>query len=100
MTDIIKQSGMFVSDIYIGGGTPSILSNTEIEKLMTCISSCLDITGLNEFTFEAGRPDTITKDKLKLLSDFGINRISINPQTLNDSVLEEIGRKLAFERIQ
>ena len=93
MTDIIKQSGMFVSDIYIGGGTPSILSNTEIEKLMTCISSCLDITGLNEFTFEAGRPDTITKDKLKLLSDFGINRISINPQTLNDSVLEEIGRK-------
>lgn len=89
----IKKTGLVITDIYVGGGTPTILSEALITKLMNCISNNIDISSLNEFTFEGGRPDTITKEKLDLLASFGVNRISINPQTLNNSVLEEIGRK-------
>lgn len=93
MFKIIKNLGQQVAAIYIGGGTPSILSSDHLELLLTKISEHINPFELMEFTLEAGRPDTITKEKINIALKYGINRISINPQTLNDQVLENIGRK-------
>lgn len=78
--------------IYIGGGTPSSIKIESIEELLKHISDSFDISNIREFTFEAGRPDTIDYDKLKLLRKYGVNRISINPQTMNDEILKSMGR--------
>ncbi|MBE6692300.1 MAG: coproporphyrinogen dehydrogenase HemZ [Ruminococcaceae bacterium] len=91
--DIIKRLGMNVRSIYIGGGTPSILEPHQINRLLGCISENVDINSQTEYTFEAGRPDTVTKEKLLAVKENGVGRISINPQTTNDKVLENIGRK-------
>lgn len=78
--------------IYIGGGTPSSLSAEELKDLIAYIKESFSFSYLKEFSIECGRPDTITKEKLKVLSDEGIDRISINPQTMNDKTLRRIGR--------
>lgn len=78
--------------IYIGGGTPTTLSPELSEKLLSKICECFDFSKLKEFTVEAGRPDTFTKEKLMVFKKFGVSRISINPQTQNDEVLKNIGR--------
>ena len=103
----IKEKGLRVLSIYIGGGTPTILSEEQLEKLLLKIFDNIDTNSLMEFTLEAGRPDTITEDKLKIAKKYGITRISVNPQTLNDKVLENIGRKHtvkefleAFEKVK
>lgn len=83
--------------IYIGGGTPTVLTAEQLEKLMAAVSKGFDLTGLVEFTVEAGRPETITEDKLGVLKRYGCSRISINPQTFNNTVLEAIGRKHTAE---
>ncbi len=79
--------------IYIGGGTPTSLSENQLEKLMDMVTEIFDIRQLCEFTVEAGRPDTISQKKLRILKSHGVSRISVNPQTMNEKTLERIGRK-------
>ncbi len=92
----IKTLGLSLKSIYVGGGTPAILSDKQIYNLLSCVHNGFDLSQLLEFTFEAGRPDMITFEKLKVLSDFGVERISINTQTSNDDVLRTAGRKHTF----
>lgn len=87
------ENNLNLETIYIGGGTPTAISADEIEKIMTTVNSCFDLSNLREYTVEAGRPDTITEEKLEVIKNCGATRISINPQTMCDSVLENIGRK-------
>lgn len=90
---IVKQAGLTVISVYIGGGTPTTLSAVQMEQLLRTINRCFDLSCCEEFTVEAGRPDTIDEGKLLALAENGVNRISINPQTLNDEVLKTIGRR-------
>lgn len=91
--EMIKRLGMRLRSVYIGGGTPSILDENQISRLLSCINSSVDINDDVEYTFEAGRPDTITLQKLQAVKENGVKRISINPQTTSDFVLGQIGRK-------
>ena len=90
--DIISRLGLRVSTVYIGGGTPTVLSAEQLDFLLSVIASSTNIDELDEFTLEAGRPDTITSDKLRIARSYGVTRISVNTQTLNDDVLKDIGR--------
>lgn len=96
--EIAKNNRLKLRSIYIGGGTPGILSQKESELLLKKIQCSFDLSYIKEFTVEAGRPDTVTAEKLKVLHNFGVDRISINPQTLNNSVLTAIGRKHTAEQ--
>ena len=89
---IAKDNNLKLRSVYIGGGTPTTLNATQLERLMKVISDNFDIAG-KEYTVEAGRPDTITEEKLRVIKENGATRISINPQTMNDDVLNAIGRK-------
>ncbi len=84
--------GIVPESIYIGGGTPTSLSAFSLERLLSCVTKAFDISALREFCVEAGRPDTITEDKLSVMKGFGVDRVSINPQTMNDETLLAIGR--------
>lgn len=90
---LIRESGLSVATVYIGGGTPTVLTEKQLAELLSHITKEVDPATLMEFTLEAGRPDTITEAKLKVAKKFGVSRISVNPQTLNDDVLVSIGRK-------
>lgn len=90
---ILKRLGFFVQNIYIGGGTPTTLSENNLEKILLSVKENIDLSDMDEFTLEAGRPDTITAEKMQIAKKYGVNRISINPQTMNDSTLKIIGRK-------
>ncbi len=89
---VIRELGLRVATVYIGGGTPSILTAKQMGTLLDCIQSQLRQGEVVEFTLEAGRPDTITAAKLRTAQQSGVTRISINPQILNDDVLSHIGR--------
>lgn len=91
--EIVKKLGLVLDTIYFGGGTPTTLEADMLDKLMKTIAQCFDMSNVREYTVEAGRADTITREKLEVLKKNGCGRISINPQTLNNSVLEQIGRK-------
>ena len=78
--------------VYIGGGTPTSLSAEELERLLNKVVTTLDMEDVLEFSVEAGRPDSITKEKLEVMKKYGVTRISINPQTLKDETLHLIGR--------
>lgn len=84
----LMENFYIVKSVYIGGGTPTSLNESQLEKILQSVSF-----KVKEFTVEAGRPDTITKEKLELLKKYNVTRISINPQTFNDKVLLSIGRK-------
>ena len=84
--------GKSVTGIYIGGGTPTSLSAARLERLMSCINENFNVSELKEFCVEAGRPDTITKEKLSVLKEYGAGRICVNPQTMQQKTLERIGR--------
>lgn len=84
--------------VYFGGGTPTTLSPEELEILINKVKECFDITALREFTVEAGRPDTFSEEMLDVLAECGVNRISINPQTMNQKTLDKIGRKHTVEQ--
>lgn len=88
-----KELGLRLESVYFGGGTPTTLSAEQLEKVLSTVNSEFDMSTCREFTVEAGRPDTITKDKLISLKENNVDRISINPQTVNDEVLKTIGRK-------
>lgn len=92
MVQVIKARGQRIVTVYVGGGTPTTLSAPQLESLIGVIARNVDLSSLEEFTVEAGRPDTITHEKLQVMAKGGVSRISINPQTLNDEVLRGIGR--------
>lgn len=92
ITGTIKSLGLKVSSIYVGGGTPTILDADMIDDLLGYINESVGYS-VSEFTYEAGRPDTITKDKLDAIVRNGVTRISVNTQTLNDNILAAVGRK-------
>ncbi len=89
---IAKESKIRMLSAYVGGGTPSTLSADQIERLLKTVHDSFDMSFCTEFTFEAGRPDTITGEKLKACKSGGVDRISINPQTMSDEVLKNVGR--------
>ena len=90
---LVKEAGLTVISVYIGGGTPTTLTAEQMDRLLQEIRKDFDLTACEEFTVEAGRPDTITLEKLRVMAQNGVDRISINPQTLNNSVLKAIGRR-------
>ncbi|EHL14764.1 hypothetical protein HMPREF9629_02089 [Peptoanaerobacter stomatis] len=89
-----------ISSIYVGGGTPSSLDETELKIFFDIINYNFDLNKIKEFTFEAGRVDTLTREKLKILKSNKVSRISINPQTMNDDTLIKIGRKHNVEDVK
>jgi len=94
---IVKSLNLNVMTVYVGGGTPTTLSAEQLTLLLNTIHTCFG-EEFDELTVEAGRPDTITKEKLLALKNGGVSRISINPQTMNDDVLKTIGRKHSTEQ--
>lgn len=93
------SKGLDLNSLYIGGGTPSILNERQINKIFYCINKYYDLSKINEVTFEAGRPDTLTEEKLLCLKKNNVSRISINPQTMNETTLKSIGRNHTREDI-
>lgn len=90
---IMKELELNVISVYIGGGTPTTLSEDSLERLLKKVNNTFNLSRSREYTVEAGRPDTITRGKLKILKKYGVTRISINPQTMSDRVLSAIGRR-------
>lgn len=91
--EMVKEYGIKIDTIYFGGGTPTSISAEELRTVMECVEKNFDLDGIREYSVEAGRPDTITEEKLHVIKELGAQRISVNPQTLNDDVLQIIGRK-------
>jgi oxygen-independent coproporphyrinogen-3 oxidase len=94
----LNKNGFRVQTIYIGGGTPTALNAQQLERLIDCIGRSFGREEI-EFTCEAGRPDSITQEKLEVLYNSGVGRISINPQTMNDATLKCIGRAHNAEHV-
>ncbi|MFP3155272.1 coproporphyrinogen dehydrogenase HemZ [Lachnospiraceae bacterium ZAX-1] len=90
--------GKYVNTIYIGGGTPTTLLPEQLERLFAKIEQCFDLSKLLEYTVEAGRPDSISREKLKVLKKHHISRISINPQTMKQATLDFVGRNHTVEQ--
>lgn len=88
-----------LNTLYIGGGTPTTLTAQQLDRLLTKLETTLDYSNLKELTVEAGRPDSVTLDKFKVLKAHNVTRISINPQTMNQRTLDLIGRKHTVEQI-
>lgn len=97
--DIVRRLGLIVDTVYFGGGTPTSVSAEHLEKLLKAVNENFDLSHLREYCVEAGRPDTITEEKLIVLKENGVTRISINPQTMNNEVLANIGRRHTAEDI-
>lgn len=89
----VNELGLSVISIYMGGGTPTTLSPEQLDRLCSRLAERFDLSNLREYTVEAGRPDTITVEKLRVLKAHGVDRVSVNPQTMRDDVLEAIGRR-------
>ena len=108
LEQVLSQLQPVVRTIYIGGGTPTSLNPNQLDRLMATVTHLVK-TPLNqskqsddyqifEFCLEAGRPDTITEDKLMVAKSYGVNRLCINPQTMHDETLEKIGRHHTVEQ--
>ena len=97
---LLREKGLHITSAYMGGGTPTTLRLGQLDRVLSCVENALPMERCAEFTVEAGRPDTLTADKLKMLRDHGIHRISINPQTMEDSVLRAIGRAHTAAQIE
>lgn len=89
---IANTLGLKLETIYFGGGTPTSLDAQDIKKITDAVRANFPVADAREYTVEAGRPDTLNEEKLKILKNAGVSRISINPQTFEDSVLKNIGR--------
>lgn len=92
--------GKVLDSVYIGGGTPTTLSAERLERLLSHLEKTFDLSKLLEFTVEAGRADSITKEKLKVIKSHGVSRISINPQTMKEETLKLIGRRHTVEQVK
>lgn len=89
---VLRDTGRVIRTVYIGGGTPTTLSASQLDRVLTAMEQHLPLERCTEFTVEAGRPDTITREKMAVLSAHGVGRVSVNPQSMNDPVLERMGR--------
>ncbi len=94
---IARANGLTLESVYVGGGTPSTLSAEQLKTVTDTVNKCFDLSTCREFTVEAGRPDTITEEKLRVLKNSPVDRISINPQTFVNSVLQSVGRRHSAE---
>ena len=95
----MKETGLWAESIYIGGGTPTTLTAEQLDELLAAAEENIDTGRAIEFTIEAGRPDTITEEKLEVIKRHGVQRISINPQSMEKRTLELIGRSHTPEDI-
>ena len=93
----LKDEGYKIESIYIGGGTPSTLTEEDLEKVLRKVNENIDMAYLKEFTFEAGREDSLTEKKLELVKQYGADRISLNPQTFNEETLRKVNRNFNRE---
>ena len=100
LSEAIREAGLQVVSVYMGGGTPTTLSAEQLDALFTQLEAEIDCAKLREITVEAGRPDTITLEKLQTLRRHNVGRISVNPQTMSDRVLQCIGRSHTAEDIR
>lgn len=92
LAKLLKETNKEIETLYIGGGTPTTLEAEQLDDLIKSLFMELDLTKIKEFTVEAGRPDTITGEKLEVMKKHNVTRISINPQTMNNETLVKIGR--------
>lgn len=90
---MVREQGLRVRAFYMGGGTPTTLTAQQMDAVLTAFEESFDLTDCGEITVEAGRPDTITPEKLAVLKAHGVTRVSVNPQTMEDHVLKAIGRR-------
>lgn len=98
--NLIKERNINVDTLYIGGGTPTSLNEIQLETLLKVIDENIDINSIREYTIEAGRPDSINEEKLRIIKKYKASRISINPQTMNNDTLNKIGRHHSKEDIK
>ena len=97
---LVEENHRHIETVYIGGGTPTTLSAGQLDTMLSQIETHFDLSRCREFTVEAGRPDTVTEEKLKVLKNHKVGRISINPQTMNQKTLHTIGRAHTPEDIR
>jgi coproporphyrinogen dehydrogenase HemZ len=97
---LIREQGWRIQSVYIGGGTPTALDATSLKRLLWELEKTFSLGGIEEFTLEAGRPDTIDEEKLAVIRDSRVDRISINPQTMNNETLQLIGRNHTAEDVE
>ena len=97
---LLRETGQVIRSAYMGGGTPTTLSGAQLHRVLSAMEEHLPLSRCTEFTVEAGRPDTITPEKLAVLAGHGVDRISVNPQSMNDAVLERMGRPHSGEDIR
>lgn len=95
-----EKRGCTLDTVYFGGGTPTSLSPEDLDILITRLKKTFDFSTVQEFTVEAGRPDSITREKLQVLKNHGVTRISINPQTMKEETLKLIGRRHTVEDVK
>ena len=98
--EMVKELGLRVRSFYMGGGTPTTLTADQMDRLLGHLNAKFDLSDVLEYTMEAGRPDTITEEKLRVLRRHGVSRVSINPQTMADKVLAAIGRRHSADDIR
>ena len=96
---LLSNCGMTAQSLYIGGGTPTCLPEVYFKKLLGWLVDSFDIKAMKEFTVEAGRPDSINREKLALMRRAGVTRISINPQSMSQTTLDRIGRRHRADEI-
>lgn len=92
-SQIAKDLNLRLETVYMGGGTPTTLNAEQLNRVLSTVNDCFDTSHVREFTVEAGRPDTIDAEKLAAIKNNGVTRISINPQSMNDEVLANVGRR-------
>ena len=97
VSSMMKATGRKLDTIYFGGGTPTTLNPGQLWRVLHAVEESFSFEGLSEFTIEAGRPDSITEEKLKVIREFPVTRISVNPQTMNQDTLDIIGRRHTVE---
>jgi len=95
-----QMEGKILDSVYFGGGTPTSLEPEELDRLLTKLEETFDLSSVRELTVEAGRPDSITREKLKVLKNHGVTRISINPQTMRQRTLDLIGRRHTVDMVK
>lgn len=92
--------GKILDSVYIGGGTPTTLEPAQLKRLIDAVKTFFDFSTVQEFTVEAGRADSITEEKLQVLYEEGVTRISVNPQTMKQETLDIIGRKASVDQVR
>ena len=98
--EMVRRQGLRVRAFYMGGGTPTTLTADQMDRVLTAFEESFDRSGCDEITVEAGRPDTITAEKLSVLKAHRVDRLSVNPQTMEDHVLRAIGRRHTAEELR